>query len=74
MNTSQPHSALFTPLAWDPGLLPPLEMDGYLTGVLVTPELEIADWIADLWTALPGDGSSQNGAGPRRRSDTVQGD
>lgn len=53
MNTSQPHSALFTPLAWDPGLLPPLEMDGYLTGVLVTPELEIADWIADLWTALP---------------------
>ena len=53
MNTSQPHSALFTPLVWDPALLPPLEMDGYLTGVLVTPELEIADLIADLRTALP---------------------
>jgi uncharacterized protein len=25
---------------WDPGLLPPLEMDGYLTGILVTPNLE----------------------------------
>jgi len=53
MTTSQPLSALFAPLNWDPGLLPPLEMDGYLTGVLVTPELEIADWIADLWTAIP---------------------
>ena len=53
MTTLQPHSALFTPLAWDPGLLPPLEMDGYLTGVLVTPELEVSDWIADLWTAMP---------------------
>lgn len=53
MNTSRPHSALFTPLAWDPGLLPPLEMDGYLTGVLVMPKLNLADWIYGLWTTMP---------------------
>jgi len=37
----------------DPGLLPPLEMDGYLTGILATPDLEIEQWVAGLWTALP---------------------
>jgi uncharacterized protein len=53
MTASPAHAALFTPLNWDPDLLPPLEMDGYLTGTLVTPELEVTDWVADLWTAIP---------------------
>ncbi len=34
-------------------LLPPLEMDGYLTGVLVTPDLGLRDWVAGLWTRMP---------------------
>lgn len=53
MTASPAHAALFTPLNWDPDLLPPLDMDGYLTGTLVTPELEVSDWIADLWTGIP---------------------
>jgi uncharacterized protein len=53
MTVSPAHAVLFTPLNWDPDLLPPLEMDGYLTGTLVTPELEVTDWVADLWTAIP---------------------
>ena len=53
MTSSQSLSVLLNPLNWDPDLLPLLEMDGYLTGVLVTPELEVSDWIADLWTAIP---------------------
>lgn len=35
------------------GLLPPLEMDGYLTGVLVTPELPPRDWIGGVWDRRP---------------------
>jgi len=53
MTGSQSLSVLFNPLSWEPGLLRLLEMDGYLTSVLVTPELEVSDWIADLWTAIP---------------------
>jgi len=53
MTSSQSLSVLFNPVSWDPGLLPLLEMDGYLTGVLVTPELEVSDWIADLWPGIP---------------------
>jgi len=53
MTSSPSLSALFTPLNWDPDLLPPLEMDGYLTGTLVTPEMEASDWVADLWTVIP---------------------
>lgn len=34
-------------------LLPPLEMDGYLTGTLVTPNLPTSQWITGLWSALP---------------------
>lgn len=45
MTTATPHPAIQLPLVRDPGLLPPLEMDGYLTGVLVTPHLETAQWV-----------------------------
>jgi uncharacterized protein len=38
---------------WDPGLLPPLEMDGYLTGILVTPNLETRQWLAGMWRDIP---------------------
>ena len=40
MSTSATSSAILMPLDRDPGLLPPLEMDGYLTGLLVTPHLD----------------------------------
>lgn len=30
-------------------LLPPLEMDGYLTGLLVTPDLSPRQWVGGLW-------------------------
>lgn len=53
MTSSQPHPVALPLITWDPDLLPPLEMDGYLTGVLLTPELEVSDWIADLWTTMP---------------------
>lgn len=53
MTTSQPRSTVLPSLDWDPGLLPPLEMDGYLTGILLTPGLEVSDWIADLWVSIP---------------------
>ena len=49
MTTATPHPAIQLPLARDPDLLPPLEMDGYLTGVLVTPHLETAQWVMGLW-------------------------
>ncbi len=49
MTTATPHPAIPLPLVRDPGLLPPLEMDGYLTGVLVTPHLETAQWVMGLW-------------------------
>jgi uncharacterized protein len=41
------------PLDRDPGLLPPLEMDGYLTGLLVTPHLDSSDWVMGLWREPP---------------------
>ncbi len=53
MTTSQPHSAVLPHLNWDSDLLPPLEMDGYLTGILLTPELEAAEWVAGLWVKVP---------------------
>ena len=49
MTTATPHPAIQLPPARDPDLLPPLEMDGYLTGVLVTPHLETAQWVMGLW-------------------------
>lgn len=49
MTTATPHPAIPLPLVRDPDLLPPLEMDGYLTGVLVTPHLETAQWVMGLW-------------------------
>ncbi len=36
-----------------PDLLPPLEMDGYLTGILVTPDLALSDWVSGLWDKGP---------------------
>jgi uncharacterized protein len=53
MNTETPPPAIQLPLVRDPGLLPVLEMDGYLTGVLVTPHLETSQWIMGLWRDLP---------------------
>jgi uncharacterized protein len=53
MTTSQPYPTVLPQLNWDPDLLVPLEMDGYLTGILLTPELEVSDWIAGLWTGMP---------------------
>jgi len=37
-----------------PDLLPPLEMDGYLTGILITPDLDTSDWVTGLWDKRPG--------------------
>ena len=34
-------------------MLPSIEMDGYLTGVLVTPGLEMADWVGGRWDKRP---------------------
>lgn len=34
-------------------LLPPLEMDGYLTGVLVTPDLPPRTWVSGIWVGRP---------------------
>ena len=34
-------------------LLPPLELDGYLTGVLVTPDLSPREWIVGIWDKKP---------------------
>ena len=53
MSTATPHPAIQLPLVRDPGLLPALEMDGYLTGVLVTPHLETAQWVMGLWRERP---------------------
>ena len=53
MSTATPHPALQLPLVRDPGLLPPLEMDGYLTAVLVTPHLETSQWVMGLWRERP---------------------
>lgn len=53
MTISQPHPTVLPHLNWDPDLLPPLEMDGYLTGTLLTPDLETAEWVAGLWVKVP---------------------
>ena len=53
MITSTTSSAILMPLDRDPGLLPPLEMDGYLTGLLVTPHLDSSDWVMGLWREPP---------------------
>lgn len=53
MITSATSSAILMPLDRDPGLLPPLEMDGYLTGLLVTPHLDSSDWVMGLWREPP---------------------
>ena len=53
MSTSTTSSAILMPLDRDPGLLPPLEMDGYLTGLLVTPHLDSSDWVMGLWREPP---------------------
>ena len=53
MSTATPPPAIQLPLVRDPGLLSPLEMDGYLTGVLVTPHLDTAQWGMGLWRERP---------------------
>lgn len=53
MSTSAPLPSILAPMIWDPDLLPPLEMDGYLTGTLLTPELEASEWVLDLWAKTP---------------------
>jgi len=54
MNTAtKPSAVLIPPLGRDPGLLSPLEMDGYITGILVTPHLETSQWLMGLWRDLP---------------------
>ena len=60
MNTSttSPPPAVLMPLGRDPGLLPPLEMDGYLTGILVTPHLETSQWAMGLWCERPAAGDA----------------
>ena len=52
MTSSQPLAAVLNPQSWDPDLLPPLQMDGFLTGTLLTPNLEVK-WVAYLWPKLP---------------------
>ena len=45
MTNSLPLTAVLTPQSWDPDLLPPLQMDGFLTGTLLTPNLDMK-WVA----------------------------
>jgi uncharacterized protein len=52
MTTPQPLAAILNPQSWDPDLLPPLQMDGFLTGTLLTPNLDIK-WVAYMWLKLP---------------------
>jgi uncharacterized protein len=52
MTNSLPLTAVLTPQSWDPDLLPPLQMDGFLTGTLLTPNLDMK-WVAYLWPKLP---------------------
>lgn len=50
------------PLARDPRLLQPLEMDGYLTGLLVKPHVESSDWVIGIWHEPPaGDDTARMG-------------
>jgi uncharacterized protein len=49
----KPQHYALTPLTWDPDLLTPLEMDGYLTGTLLTPDLEASQWVLGLWAEAP---------------------
>lgn len=53
MNTAIPSAAVQPSSGRDPGLLPPLEMDGYLTGILVTPHLQGPEWVVGLWREWP---------------------
>lgn len=59
MTSSQPLAAILANPNWDPDLLPPLEMDGYLTGILVTPGLEASEWVSGLWTTKPGSAADE---------------
>jgi len=59
MTSSQPLSAIFANPNWDPDLLRPLEMDGYLTGILVTPGLDASEWVSGLWTTMPGSAADE---------------
>ena len=52
MTGSQSLVTLLNPQGWDPDLLPPLQMDGFLTGTLLTPNLDVK-WVAYLWPKLP---------------------
>lgn len=53
MSTPTTSSGIVLPLDRDPGLLPPLEMDGYLTGLLLTPHMDSSDWVMGLWREPP---------------------
>jgi uncharacterized protein len=53
MNSTKPFTSILAHPDWDPDLLPPLEMDGYLTGTLLTPDLDAEQWIAGLWKHIP---------------------
>ena len=52
MTSSPSLAAVLNPQSWDPDLLPPLQMDGFLTGTLLTPNLDVK-WVAYLWPKLP---------------------
>ena len=45
MTSSPSLAAVLNPQSWDPDLLPPLQMDGFLTGTLLTPNLDVK-WVA----------------------------
>lgn len=53
MTALKPQPYALPSLTWDPDLLPPLEMDGYLTGTLLTPDLEASAWVLGLWAKAP---------------------
>jgi uncharacterized protein len=53
MTTASAFPAILADPDLDPDMLPALEMDGYLTGILVTPELDVKSWVAGLWQRLP---------------------
>jgi uncharacterized protein len=53
MSNTTPFAAILARPDLDPDLLPPLEMDGYLTGVLLTPNLEAEQWVPGLWKYPP---------------------
>ncbi|GAA0301859.1 YecA family protein [Sphingomonas oligophenolica] len=53
MNSTKLSASILAHPDLDPDLLPPLEMDGYLTGILVTPDLDAEQWVAGLWKQIP---------------------